>query len=191
MRTYFISLLVLILLASCAKPPIRRTKITPDHPTEISDPQIKAIVNEFMDLSKRNNIKFKNNVSIGFTKINDGNVIGTCSYRMTFREIDIDIEYWKTATWISKTALVYHELAHCYCNRDHDFGDGTLYPDDSLAYLFQSWFKKSTFNLYRPEGYFEDNCPMSIMYPKIIDDYCFRVHYNEYVEEMFNRCDAY
>lgn len=184
-------LFLLIFISSCAKPPIRRTKVTPDHSTEISDPQIKVIVDEFMDLSKRNNVKFKNKVSVGFAKINDGNVIGTCSYRMTFREIDLDIDFWKNASWISKTSLVYHELAHCYCNRDHDFGKGTLYPDDSLKYLFQSWFKKSTFNLYRPEGFFEDGCPLSIMYPKLIEDYCFRVHYNEYTEEMFNRCDPY
>jgi len=191
MRTYFISILALLFLISCAKPPIRRTKVFPDHSTEISDPQIKAIVDEFMDLSKRNKVKFNSKVSVGFTKINDGNVIGTCSYRMTFREIDLDIDFWKNATFIQKTSLLYHELAHCYCDRDHDFGDGTLYPDDSFKYILQSWFQKSTFNIYRPEGYYEDGCPTSIMYPKLIEDYCFRVHYNEYVNEMFNRCEPY
>ena len=182
---------MLLFLSSCAKPPIKPVKSAPEYSTEISDPQIGSIYKEFMDLSKRNNITFKNDVSIGFTKIDEGDVIGTCSYRVTFREIDLDKEFWNRASWFSKTSLLFHELAHCYCNRDHDFGEGTLYPDDSLEYLLQNLFKKTTFNFYKPEGYFEDGCPVSLMYPKLISDDCLRYHYNEYVEEMFNRCEAY
>lgn len=182
---------MLLFLSSCAKPPVKPVKSFPEHSTEIVDPQIKSIYDEFMDLSKRNNINFKHKVSIGFTKIDEDAVIGTCSYRMSFREIDLDKDFWSRATWFSRTSLLYHELAHCYCNRDHDFGDGTLYPDDSLKYLLQTLFKKTTFNLYRPAGYFEDGCPLSLMHPTIINDDCLRYHYNEYIEEMFNRCDPY
>lgn len=194
MRTYFISILLLFIV-SCAKPPIKPPiklkKMAPEYSTEISDPQIESIYKEFMDLSKRNNIIFNNKVSIGFTKIDDGDVIGTCSYRLNFREIDLDREFWSKASWLSRTSLLFHELAHCYCNRDHDFGDGTLYPDNSIKYLLQNLFKKITLNIYKPEGYFDDNCPVSLMYPKLISDECMRYHYNEYIEELFKRCQPY
>jgi hypothetical protein len=190
MRTFFMLFLLLFLFA-CAKPPIKPVKPFPEYSTEVTDPQIGSIYREFMDLSKRNNITFKHDVSIGFTKIDDGDVIGTCSYRMTFREIDLDKDFWSKASWFSKTSLLYHELTHCYCNRDHDFGEGKLYPDDSVKYLLQSFFKKTTFSIYKPEGYFDDNCPVSLMHPKLISDDCMRYHYNEYVEEMFKRCQPY
>ena len=188
----FLLLILFVFIASCAKPPIKHeVKDKPSFTSEITDPELKVISEEFFRLSKRNNITFKNRVSIGFNSIDRGNIIGTCSYRPKFREIDLDIDFWKRANWAEKVALVYHELAHCYCQRDHDFDEGTMYPDSSLKAIIQGWMAKQPISLVRPDGYLEDACPKSIMHPTILDDECFKRHYDYYVKEMFVRCEPF
>lgn len=176
------------MLASCAQPPQKpQVRETPAFSTEIVDPELKTITNEFMRLSARNNITFKHKVSMGFSNIERDSVIGTCSYRTTFREIDLDPRYWNRATWTSKIALVYHEMAHCYCERDHDHDNGEMYPDKSWKAIIQNYFSKVPEPM-RPSGYLKDGCPSSNMHPIIMSDECFIKHYNHYVKEMFNRC---
>jgi hypothetical protein len=166
-------------------------KDKPDFSTDITDPEIKTITNEFFRLSELNDIAFSNKVSIGYYKIDRGKVIGTCRLRKTFREIYIDKDFWDRATWASKVALVYHELVHCYCQRDHDFGDGDKYPDNSLKGIIDRIMIKQTLTPLRPTGYMDDNCPKSIMHPTILDDNCFLKHYQHYTTEMFSRCDPF
>lgn len=106
-----------------------------------------------------------------------------CTYGGFWREIDIDIDFWNRATPTSKLALMFHELAHCYCTRGHDFADGTEYPEPK----FMDFFSKCT----TEPGYYPDGCPLSIMHPIIIEDTCVANHYNDYVNELFNRCDPW
>lgn len=191
MRSILLTIL-LFLSVSCSKPPLKKeTYERPVFSTEIDHPELKVISDEFFKLSHRNNITFSNKVSIGFANITDENVIGLCYYKDTFREIFIDYKFWKKASWSPKTALIYHELAHCYCQRDHDFDEGTMYPDGSLKAIIQSFMAKQPIDYLKPDGYMSDSCPKSIMYPIIISDYCFKKHYPHYVKEMFNRCKAY
>lgn len=188
MRNYLTPILLILSLFSCAGPN-GRFKVAPIHSMEIKDPELKVLVNEFMDITARKNIKFKRKVSIGFADIKDGSTIGTCTYGGTFREIDIDEKFWKESNWINRTSLVFHELAHCYCGRDHDFDSGKMYPDSSFKYIFQNLY--DTVSPLKLEGYMEDGCPKSVMHPKLMDEYCFRIHYNEYIDEMLNRCEPY
>jgi hypothetical protein len=189
-------LLIYILMAtvaSCAQPPMKghTVKEKPNFSTEITDPQIKVITNEYFRLSDRNDIVFSNKVSIGFSKIDRGSVIGTCSFQRTFREIDLDEGYWARSTWASKVALIYHELTHCYCERGHDFGDGENYPDNTIESIIERILVKQPLTPLKPAGYMDDNCPESIMHPTILDDDCFLKHYQHYTTEMFARCEPF
>lgn len=191
MRT-FLLVILFAFIASCSKPPIKREmKREPIYATTIENPELKVISDEFFALSKRNNLEFQGKVSIGFTNIDEGSVIGTCWTTKQWREVDLDIGFWKRATWERKVALVYHELAHCYCGRDHDFDDGEMYPDNSLKAILQGWMAQQPITPMRPRGYLDDGCPKSIMHPTILDEQCFKDHYNHYVKEMFARCNPF
>lgn len=155
------------------------------------DPELKPYVDDYFNLSKRYNLEFKGSVSMGFKKIDREPVIGTCYISSGFREIEIDKPYWDRASFIQRKALVFHELTHCYCKRMHDFGDGTEYEDETLKKLFEILMSKVPF---RPEprlGYYDDNCPMSIMAPEIPYIGCLKKYEKEYFQEMFNRCKPY
>lgn len=190
MRRFF-TIILFVLIASCSKPPVKtEIKEAPSYSTDITDPELKTITDEFFRLSARNNLTFSHKVSVGFSDIERDSVIGTCSYRPTFREIDLDPRYWKRATWTSKVALLYHELVHCYCERDHDYDQGEMYPDKSWKALIQDHFS-GFLSPIRPSGYLEDGCSKSNMHPVIMSNECFEKHYDHYVKEMFNRCKAF
>lgn len=179
-------------VASCAQPTTKiENKLRPSYSTEITDPELKVITDEFFKLSARNDIVFDHRVSMGFSEIKKGQVIGYCSFNSRFREIDLDKDYWKRSSWLSKIALVYHELAHCYCERDHDFDDGEKYPEDTLDKIIDNILVKQPLTPLKPPGYLDDFCPKSIMHPTILDDYCFERHYAYYVKEMFARCEPW
>lgn len=191
MRRLF-AILAILFAASCVQPTAKEhIKERPTFSTHIADPQLRVIIDEYFRLSARNHVAFNGRVSVGFSNIDRGRVIGTCTYRPTFREIDLDKRFWKESTWESKVALLYHELTHCYCERDHDFDDGEKYPNDSLEEIIQAIFAKQPFTPLKPDGYLEDSCPKSIMHPVIISDECFLTHYDYYTKEMFARCKAF
>lgn len=145
------------------------------------DPKALPYVNEFLSLAKERGLKFDNLVTVGFKLLNRDRVVGICNYASNFREIDLDSKYWETLSSMEKTVLVYHELGHCYCDRDHDFGKDKKYGDT----------KHSRREDGEKEGYYQDDCPLSLMHPVVIDDECFMAHYGEYVQELFDRCDEY
>lgn len=186
---HFLAYFLISVLASCSQPGTKETaKERPSFSTKITDPEVELIVEEYLALSTQYNKKFNHTVSIGFSDIKRGDVIGTCTYGSNFREVDLDTLFWDNATWLSKVALIYHELTHCYCGRDHDFGSGTMYPDRSLKAIIQAFLNKQPLTPLKPAGYFGDSCPLSNMHPVMIGDSCFYKHYSYYVKEMFNRC---
>ncbi len=161
---------LLTFLMSCCTFNLSQRRLTPEY--KGVDPEIAPYVNEYMDLAKIMGIKFKNKVTVGFKDINNGNIIGECEYGLGFREIDVDRTYWNRSTTTSKMTLLIHELSHCYCGRTHDYGPSKEYKN--------TW-----------EGRFDDNCPKSVMYPKILPDGCVDLHYEEYILEAFDRCNPY
>lgn len=55
-----------------------------------------------------------------FEYINEGNVVGQCWYgRHGSNEILIDQAYWQRASNLNREFVVFHELGHCYLDRDH------------------------------------------------------------------------
>lgn len=167
-----------ILFLLCISLHLKEIRFAPHH--EGIDPKLSSYVNRWMDLAKTNHIEFKKTVSIGFKKINQDNAVGMCYYGRKFREIDIDPEYWSKIDFIGKTVLVWHELDHCYCNRDHDFAKGKVYPKPKDGKMPN-----------KDVGYYPDKCPLSIMHPIVVDDMCFIIHSDDYVREQFERCVPY
>jgi len=136
-----------------------------------------------------NGITFSKPVTIGFNSIKrqkgKPTVIGLCTYGKNFREIDVDIKYWKESTWTSKRTLIYHEMTHCFCGRLHNFRGGTYPESDEIEKMGMA-----KFYMVQP-GYLADGCPMSIMYPYVLSDDCVNKHWDMYDDEMFDDCNPY
>lgn len=165
------------------------TKLHPDYLGV--DLKAQPFVDEYFAISKQYNIEFNNKVTIGFKNINYGNVIGICTIAPHWREIDLDIGYWLHSTNTSHLALVAHELTHCYCGRKHDYGDDKNYPETTEKRVNQveEWFKQKSGKSV--PGYMDDGCPLSLMYPEVLDDECTRAHWQAYVQELFDRCKPF
>lgn len=170
-----------ICLASCSGLPI---KTKPEY--QGVDPRAQHFLDEYLWLSTQHDVRFYNKVTIGFRNINDGLIVGFCTEAEFFREIDLDISYWNNSTSTTRMTLLFHELSHCYCKRDHDYGKDLKYPESDAARKARAvkWLIEGG---VRP-GYWDDGCPVSIMYPVVVDDECMRTHYKEYTDEMFDRC---
>ncbi len=63
----------------------------------------------------------RTNIYGSIEDIDDGNVVGTCSYggRQNHKDVIIDASFWKRASHLSREYIVFHELGHCYLFRDH------------------------------------------------------------------------
>lgn len=185
MRLLVPIIIALLLVNSCAHP--IHIKNGPEY-TGV-DPRVKKFVIQYKRLAHKHKISFTKDVTIGFKKINEEYVIGTCTYSQKFREIDLDTDYWNSASDANKASLIFHELSHCYCNRDHDFDTGTKYPEDEENIALDR--VKSFISGDPRPGFYDGLCPKSIMYPIIIKDLCMYVYHDEYVNEMFQRCVPY
>jgi hypothetical protein len=165
---------LLFLLSKCSS----TNKIKPEY--NGVDSELIKYVKEYKELAKMRDITFNHNVTIGFKKL-DGDTVGITWYGLGWREIDIDKYFWKYSTPMEKECLIFHELDHAYCDRSHDFGNGTPYPEYAI------WKDGKEPQI----GRYNDGCPLSIMFPAILGDNCMLVHYNEYLTELFNRCVPY
>jgi len=141
------------------------------------DPKVQTAVDEWFVLSQLYNLDFKNEVTISFDKINKDNVVAQCEYGIGFREITVDSTYWDNMDSIDRSMTVWHEMGHCYCNEGHQFGkDHKIYNQDGVN---------------PPEGFFDDTCPKSFMYPYVIYQGCIYAHFAEYVDDLFQNCRPY
>lgn len=126
--------------------------------------------------SYRNRI---NRLSMNFSNLK-APVIGRCFWLLNGEyEIEIDKQWWENAGFLSKEFLAYHELEHCIRHRMHTHPreDG-----DFLSFL-QELFQK--LGIIKKRGFFEDGCPDSIMYPHVNGEYCYYLHYDSYIKEMY------
>lgn len=174
-----IILLLLTIYVACAAP-TGPGKTSPEFSGV--DPKVAPYVNEWLRLAQEKGIRFDNTVTVGIKDINRPNTVGLANYGWGFREIDIDRVYWNMATEMQKTTLTYHELGHMYCDRKHDYWKDGEYGDDGDAARKDPSSK---------DGFYADKCPISFMFPIILDDNCFLLHYSDYVAEMFSKCDPY
>lgn len=184
----FIGFLLCLGGCSCSTGTVKKH---PEH--EGVDPKLQPYVKEYKELAKIQGITFKNDVTIGFKKLNSGSVVGLTTFNRLWREIGIDPEYFEASTNTRRVALLFHELGHSYCTRGHDFtdkdGNGIDYPRDLSSLLEQAfaWRKRGG----QKPGRYDDACPHSIMYPFVLEDDCMRAHYSDYVVELFTRCEAW
>lgn len=198
MKTVFISLLLVISFTNCS---CSNLKIHPEY-TGV-DPKVQNLVNEYKQLARERGIVFTNKVSIGFKKLSygnssnltkkltskeDDNIIGICNYGLGWREIDLSIQYWSKASSVSQKTLLFHELTHCYCGRDHDF-QGKPYPETYKER--EADLEKMISTRKALPGYYDDFCPKSIMFPEILEDYCSWYHHKDYEKEMFENCEEW
>lgn len=199
-KLYIYPIFVLTLImssCSCSTINLGRKVDAKSKPEHVGvDVLVQPYVDEFMALSKQKNIAFTRQVSVGIKSLDQGNIIGLCTYRRSFREIDLDVNFLMRSSELRKKALVFHELVHCYCNRGHDFGDSDAYPKAypkaSIFGFFRNIETKIPWCLAKdPPGYFEDGCATTIMHPTILPDECLEVHWAHYEKEMFDRCDPF
>lgn len=150
------------------------------------DPQLQPIVDEYLRLSSENNVVFTNKVTLGMKEIDEGGVVGICNYGKNWREIDVDKGYWDRLPESLQYALLFHELTHCYCGRDHDFAEGKEYK------IVKELKEEDAQGIkHQGAGFYKDNCPVSLMYPMVVEPECMNKHYKEYVKEMFDRCEPF
>ena len=82
--------------------------------------------------------------------------VGTCNYMTDV--IEIDPTFFYTATAKPRKTVIYHELGHCVCKRDHTMGQ------------------------------LNDACPDSIMYYKVVNRKCLDKHWDYYMKEIYTGC---
>lgn len=179
----FIGILAYSFITSCSSV---KTKPFPEYGGV--DPKLEPFVVEYKKLAQDQGITFNKQVTIGFKRINEGSVIGTCTYGMGWREIDIDEGFFNSASKTTQRSLLMHELNHCYCDRPHDYGNGEKYPEhENVESKFVGVLHEEKGNGFYPDG----DCPTSFMYPTVLNDYCAMAHYEELNKELFNRCKPY
>jgi len=59
-------------------------------------------------------------IAAEFEDIDESNVAGICSYGSHRpNQITIDRSFWQRASQLAREMIVFHELGHCYLERDH------------------------------------------------------------------------
>ena len=94
-------------------------------------------------------------LDIKFLSLSDS-IVGQCN--PFTKKITIDPTYFFKANEKQKSALIYHELGHCVCDKVH--------YDKKL----------------------KDGCPKSLMYQNIPWNSCLQTHWNYYIIELRERC---
>jgi hypothetical protein len=181
MRALYSLIASILIVTACST---IQPKLAPEY--DGVDPKLQSYVDEFLALSKLNHVTFKHSVTVGFKRLS-GSIVGMCTHGGLWNEIDIDPSFWNYSTNLEKTALIYHELTHCYCNRGHDHGKGEEYGTlDQMVKEVDLWHGGEV-----PGRYPKDFCPTTLMYPRVLDNECMQMHYNDYVKEMFDRCSPW
>lgn len=124
---------------------------------------------------------FMDNVNISMADIK-GSPIGLCWPGMRPKLIHIDKTWWAKSSNAQKEALVWHEMAHCICGLDHHHFVNQ-YPKE---WEFASGDRRKRFET----GYYIDGCPVSYMYPSVVDDYCAKKYSEAYKYDIFLQCKA-
>jgi hypothetical protein len=150
------------------------------------DPKLAPYVDEYLTLARMHGITFNNTVTVGFKNINQGSVVGICNWGLGWHEIDVDSWYWNRLNEIQKNLIILHEADHCYCSRKHDY---YLFNGRHNNYIAD--YRKAIDDPNNKDGFYKDGCPLSIMFPEVLETNCYMVHYGEYINELFRGCDPY
>jgi hypothetical protein len=181
-RAILISLLVSGLMACCTITLGVSRRLEPRY--KGVDPQVASYVNEWLNIAKEHGFKFDKIVTVGMMTIDRPSVVAQCNYGDKFREIDVDPTYWAQFKSITRMAMIFHELGHCYCDRSHDY----VFGNHLKGYGNDESSRKDP---KKKDGFFSDGCPISFMFPTVAEDSCTLSHYSEYVDELFKACEPY
>lgn len=180
-RRVFIGLFFVIMVSCTTVNVYRDSRVFPKYSGV--DPELASYVNNWLEYGSLYDIKFNHPVSIGLTDINDGATVGLTHWSSPFfREIDIDKKYWSNETQMKRIALLWHELGHAYCNRYHDYGHYKYYKHKESG---------AADDPSQKDGFFNDKCPISIMFPFVVPAECMVSHWQEYIDETFKNCKKY
>lgn len=112
-----ISVFIIIVLGSCGK-----------HQSKVEDRLI-PYFDRFADESSKRGVVFdyvseeiEGSIRSIDSLIGSSGVLGLCqpeTVRKPFSEIVIDEEFWSDATDLQREYVVFHELGHCFLDRDH------------------------------------------------------------------------
>ena len=144
---------------------------------ETSDPHFDKYVNEYKRLAELKGITFnKKKLTVNFVdgfKKQKKEVVGICEYFGDDRvEILIKRSFYEEAIDREREVLMYHELTHCMCYRDHEYRGKKYIKGEPSP----------------PETSFKDGCPKTLIYPTILTIYCSQEHWDYYLDEMFENC---
>ena len=95
------------------------------------DPNLQTYFDSFESAAKVRGIEVdlsSEGISAFLLSINEGSVIGKCSSKGDNKTITIDSDFWRSASHFERELVVFHELGHCYLQRNHldtANGDGT------------------------------------------------------------------
>lgn len=177
-------ILILLFLSSCSI-----IKFSPSK--EGIDPKLKPYIYEFIKASggmvTEDSIS---NLSANFDDLTGSlkYANGVCWWTLNgSREILIDKQGWYRNTEMENMILMFHELGHCTCDKLH-----------SMRLTFaESWYEKTwngvnsiimKLGMIKKYGYLGSGCPSSIMAPGAISSTCLMLHYNYYMEDLFDGC---
>jgi hypothetical protein len=165
------------LLLSCASARTRDDSI---------DLNIKPYVIDFVENSRGVvSLEMANEIPITIVDYKDdtnklGTILATCYYSpYSTNYITINRKWWnaEAGPYYSRkfARVIWHELGHCVLGRDHTYS------------YDQSWYVKllEWINLTEQKGFLKDGCPISLMHPIIVDDYCAEKHYLYYLQELY------
>jgi hypothetical protein len=143
MSKYSILLVAMIILfESCEKDSIYSNDVYIDSNLEV---YFELFANE--GLSRGVNIDYSVQRIEGYIENITGNIAGECHHDSAFpSKIIVDRQYWNRATTTEREFLVFHELGHCYLNREHL---DTQNADGSCASIMHSGLT-NCINAYSP-----------------------------------------
>lgn len=170
-------LLLILIQVSCSNADLR---VSRQH--DGIDRQFIYYKNSFIKESKgKITEKDFDDLSMGFYEYpKDTYAVGTCWPMGYLTEIDISKKDWnRNIDHYWRKELVYHELGHCLLNRHH--------TDPTSSAGFFGAFEGLMFDLgfWEKKGYLSDGCPSSLMHSRMIGSYCFQIHHDYYIEELF------
>jgi hypothetical protein len=169
-RLYFFIFFMSVFIGCCSTIPV------PKRIEENDKIFVKYLESFKNDMDGRVTDKDFNKTAIRFGNL-ESPTAGLCASLpvLGYSIITIDRATWDIKTELEKMELLYHELGHCVCGLPHtwEFGE---YDKESLR-----MGKKE-------EGFFEDLCPVTIMYPFTIEDECLKKHWQDYIKDLYNRC---
>lgn len=122
-------------------------------------------------------ITFHDNIA---KEIDHKNAIAVCYQQLVFPlKIQIEKEWWYRTGDYEHWSVVYHEAGHCVCHLDHT-------SDTDSEWFFDLLAHHGVRAIHAP--WMADGCPKSLMYPIVVGQDCVIRHEDEYVKELFAKC---